>query len=404
MNIRKPMAALAMASSLVLLSIGAAQASVPTSSWNTSGLKEVVSLSGKYNWSADGLGTMSGTGNLRFEKPTGGTVKAAYMIAAQVRPAAEPTLGQPSNFKINNQAVTFTQAAMDSGSGYNFNNYFADVTSLVKTTLDGAAVGVGSIPADEGVSNESDPMVEGLELVVVWNDPSVDQSTVMIEFGTSNPAGDTFSLDFPALTQPQTNDLEMSIGDSYSYQSPSDSPSSTQASTIKVNGSLMTDIAGGFDDCSTFVSDPEACQDGSLITVGGVGDSTADPVLPTPDPIGAQPDDELYSLSPFVHVGDTQISVETRNASNDDNIFSAVFYLKHVLAHNSASPTTTTTAPVTPTTAGAGLTTTTAANTPTTTTPLAQTGFSGRTWLFAAGSLLALGGLVLAAPRRRSAK
>jgi hypothetical protein len=171
----------------------------------------------------------------------------------------------------------------------------------------------------------------------------------------------------------------------------------------------MTDIAGGFDDCSTFVSDRSACGDGSLITVGGVGDSTANPVLPTPDPIGAQPDDELYSLSPFVHVGDTQISVETRNASNDDNIFSAVFYLKHVLAHNSASPTTTTTAPVTTTTAPvttptAGSTTTTAANTPTTTTPLAQTGFSGRNWLFAAGSLLALGGLVLAAPRRRSVK
>ena len=403
MKLRIPFATVALASSLVLLSVGTAEAYSGPSTWNTSGLKEVVALTGKYNWSADGLGTMSGTGTLRYQKPTNGTVKAAYLIAAQVRPSAEPTLGQASNFKINNQAVTFEYAAMDSGSGFDFNNYFADVTSQVKSTLDAASAGVGSVAADEGVSNQSGPLVEGLELVVVWNDPSVDVSTVMVEFGTSNPAGDTFALDFPALTQPQTADLQMSVGDSYSYQEAGDSPTGTQASTIKVNSTLMTDIAGGFDDCSTFVTSLGDCSDGSLITVGGVGDSLTNPTLPTPDPIGNQPDDELYSLSPFVHVGDSQISVETRNASNNNNIFSAVFYLKHVMATNAADPTTTTTAPATTTTT-VGNTTTTAAGATTTTTPLASTGFNGGAWLFAAAAMLGLGGLVLATPRRRTTK
>jgi len=197
--------------------------------------------------------------------------------------------------------------------------------------------------------------------------------------------------------------LQMSVGDSYSYQEAGDSPTGTQASTIKVNSTLMTDIAGGFDDCSTFVTSPGDCSDGSLITVGGVGDSLTNPTLPTPDPIGNQPDDELYSLSPFVHVGDSQISVETRNASNNNNIFSAVFYLKHVMATNAADPTTTTTAPATTTTT-VGNTTTTAAGATTTTTPLASTGFNGGAWLFAAAAMLGLGGLVLATPRRRTTK
>jgi len=82
MKLRIPFATVALASSLVLLSVGTAEAYSGPSTWNTSGLKEVVALTGKYNWSADGLGTMSGTGTLRYQKPTNGTVKAAYLIAA----------------------------------------------------------------------------------------------------------------------------------------------------------------------------------------------------------------------------------------------------------------------------------------------------------------------------------
>jgi LPXTG-motif cell wall-anchored protein len=67
-----------------------------------------------------------------------------------------------------------------------------------------------------------------------------------------------------------------------------------------------------------------------LFTIGGVGDSSANPTIPTSGVLGDNPDDELYSISPFVSVGSTQIEVQTRNASNDDNVFFVGFNLKRV--------------------------------------------------------------------------
>ncbi len=316
------------------------------SSWSESGLKPVVAEVGSYSWSVDGLGTVNRTGTLQVSKPTGGTVHKAYLMAAQVRDEAKPTLGSPSTVLLNGSAVTFELESLDPGtSSGDFNNYFGDVTSLVKSTLDAASVGVTNITIDEGVTetNPSDPtdvtpLIEGTALMVIWNDPAVDVSTIIVAFGNSNPAGDNFSLAFDALTSPQLEDLQLSIGDSYSYQLPSESPGDgTQASSITVNGQTMADAAGGFDDCLVDGegADPSLhwdCNDGALLSVGGVGDNSANPTLPAPDPIGNQPDDELYSLSPFVQVGSTSIEVQTLNPSSDDNVFFAAFNLKHIIA------------------------------------------------------------------------
>ena len=79
----------------------------------------------------------------------------------------------------------------------------------------------------------------------------------------------------------------------------------------------MTSAAGNFDDGQN--------DDGALVTVGGVGDSTANPS----DPFDSTTtnDDELYTLSPFLANGDTQITLETANPSDDDSIFVAVIYV-----------------------------------------------------------------------------
>jgi hypothetical protein len=57
-----------------------------------------------------------------------------------------------------------------------------------------------------------------------------------------------------------------------------------------------------------------------LITAGGIGDSNANPA--DPNTIGNSAyDDELYSLVPFLHNGDTSFTIFTQNPSADDNIF-----------------------------------------------------------------------------------
>ena len=342
---RKITKGLMAAVSAVALTLGTSPAfayDVP-SSWSESGLKVVVNEVGTYSWSIDGLGTKigTGTGNLDVNKPAGATVHKAYLMAAQVRDAAKPTLGAPSTVLLNGSAVTFELESLDASTGCSgpcfFNNYFADVTSLVSSTLNAAGTGLTTISIDEGVDESNDPLIEGTALIVIWNDPAIDVSTIILAFGNSNPEGDNFSLAFDALTSPQLEDLQMSIGDTFSYQTPSDSISDSQASAITVNGQALADAAGGFDDC--YVDGQGAdpilhwdCEDGALISVGGVGDATTNPTLPVSDPIGEQPDDELYSLSPFVQVGSTSIEVQTRNPSSDDNVFFAAFNLKHIIA------------------------------------------------------------------------
>jgi hypothetical protein len=133
----------------------------------------------------------------------------------------------------------------------------------------------------------------------------------------------------------------MSVGISFGLQGP---PATGQFSQIDVNGKRLTTSAGGNDDSTCKYDSPQdfgntnKCSNGALITVGGVGDSTANPPNPlATDSTCAAPgpprcDDELYNLKPFVHNGDTSINVHTLNPSNDDNIFFTGFQLNSAAA------------------------------------------------------------------------
>lgn len=305
-------------------------------SWDTAGLKNVYIESGALSWSVDGIGTNvgTGTGNIQVNKPAGATVHKAFFMSAQVQDESKPTLGSASSVTLNGAPVTFSYESLDaSGQGFGFNNYYADVTDILSTSLNAAATGLSDVAVDEGGL-----LIEGDALVVVWNDPAVDTATIFLSFGNSDPAGDNFSLAFPALSAPQLEDLQFSVGITYSYQEQGDSPDNTQASVFTVNGTPLTAVAGGFDDCAIDAgADPaqshwDDCGDGALMTIGGVGDSLGNPTLPAVDPMGDNPDDELYSMSSFVNVGSTDINITTRNASSDDNVFFAGFDLKHVVA------------------------------------------------------------------------
>jgi hypothetical protein len=313
----------------VVVASPASAAYTGPSSWDTPGLKSVIVETGQYSWSIDGLGTLDGTGNIQAQKPTGGTVYRAYFVAAQVLDGSQPTLNEASNIELNGLPVTFQYESLDAGgpdAGNGFNNYFADVTSLVSSTINGQPAGVVDIAVDEGGLD-----VEGTALVVLFNDSNVDVATVVLAFGNSSPDGDSFTLAFDALTTPQTQDLQMSVGISYSYDRDGNSRVDWQSSTIVVNDVLMTDMAGSDDDCDE-PDHANDCGDDALVTVGGVGDNTTNPTMPSADTWSQAADDELYSLTPFVEVGDTSINVETSNPSSDDNIFLDAFYLKHVSA------------------------------------------------------------------------
>ena len=318
-------------------------------SWSTAGLQEVARYSGQLSWSVDGLGTLSGDGTIQVNKPAGGLVGKAFFMAGQAFPGSQPTLDVPSSTTLNGKPVTFSYESLDAGAGYDFNNYFADVTDVLYADLTAAPEGMSDVAVHEGGE------IEGTALIVLWIDPSVDAASVVIAFGNSDPAGDSFTLAFPALTQPQTEDLQLSMGITYSYQDPGEDKADTQASTVVVNGTTIADMAGGFDDCNE--ADPTNCFDGSLATVGGIGNSTTNVTVPGADPVVAGADDELFTLSPLVNVGDTSITVSTTNASNDDNIFFDAFYLKRVTVADAVqldayTPTSTPTLPNTGVNAG----------------------------------------------------
>ncbi|MCI0682544.1 MAG: hypothetical protein L0Y71_10605 [Gemmataceae bacterium] len=86
----------------------------------------------------------------------------------------------------------------------------------------------------------------------------------------------------------------------------------------------MSSSAGGQDDGQV--------ANGALLTVGGIGDTNANPPPFAGPANNPRTDDELYNLLPFVNDGATSISVFTQNPSNDDNIFFAALNLKSATA------------------------------------------------------------------------
>ena len=149
----------------------------------------------------------------------------------------------------------------------------------MKPVVDSAPVGNVSFTAAEP-NNTAE--IDGEILAVIMQDPTLPtDNTVSFEFGALNTTGDSYSI---GLAQPlNLSDpnlaLTMSIGDSYSYQGP---PATGQYSDISVNGTENI-IPGGNDNSVCKSDNPQDfqnCGNGELITVGGIGDSTANP----PDP------------------------------------------------------------------------------------------------------------------------
>jgi hypothetical protein len=203
------------------------------------------------------------------------------------------------------------------------NNYWTDVTALVKPTIDAAPAGRVDLTISE--TPESIYRIDGELIVVIFDDPGqTTDNTVVLMFGAQKRAGDDFNIGLAEpldLSDPNLA-LDFSLAISYSYQDTSD-----QYSIIDVNGQRMTSWAGGSDD------NIDSVNNGNLFTVGGLDDSTANPADPNLKPVGDKRyDDELYTLLPFVKTGDSQIKVHTQNPSMDDNILFAGLYIRSATA------------------------------------------------------------------------
>lgn len=308
------------ASLLTVLSIPlAANAAVTlpaTTSWTNAGLQEMVRLSGRLKTSIDGLGTINGTGNLQVEKPAGAKVVAAFMTLAGTSGTAN--LAAPSDVSLNGQAVSFSHKASVT-SATQFGNFFAEVTDIIKPTIDASGAGLIDVAVNEGAGQTS---YDGSSLIVIFDDPNTLYSSVVIAFGASKTAGDSFSLSFPALNANELTGHRVSVGIGYGYQVSSGMQSSTIDITTssQVSSSRIAEYAGSFDDGQA--------ANGALVTVGGIGDSVTNPTIGAPysDPA----DDELYNLGAFLSQGDTDLTIKTRNATGDDNLFQAVFIFNRI--------------------------------------------------------------------------
>lgn len=317
----------ALAITTALLSAGAAQASLSAS----------YSFSGNGNWSLDGCGSNSSNPVCSIDAvvPSGSTIQAAFLYSTLYTTSVVPTV------TFSGQTYSGAQWTNLGANGY-LNAYRTDVTAQVS-----AAVGGGSaVPFSFTVNNESpNSSIDGEVLAIVYSNASESYRTIAFLDGFSASTGDHTDVNLSNaitaanLTDPNF-DATMSLGIGFGYQP------SGQNSRVTVNGSVMTTCAGGQDDGGGF--------NGGLVTVGGLGDDASNNHVCNNS--GPRQDDELYDLVPYLSAGDTTISIDTLNPSQDDNIFFAGISITARAAVNEPAPPSTTVAePATSALLGLGL-------------------------------------------------
>jgi hypothetical protein len=250
---------------------------------------------GNVGVSTDGFGSLAQSGTISAEVPAGATVLGAWLYSANFGGSIVPGGTLAGDGLAYGPAVPNNQVCCGLSSNR------ANVTAIVKPLIDGGPGGVYDFTV-----TETDGLQDGTALVVVYELASLPVSTVAILDGFSAAGGDSTSLNFAEALDPAAPgfEAEMRLGIGFSCCG--------QDSTVRVNGDIITEVAGNFDDGT-------AQSNGSLFTMGGFDDPFT-PANPTYDQ-----DKERYNLVPSISLGDTSILVETNNPSNDDNIFLAVF-------------------------------------------------------------------------------
>jgi hypothetical protein len=266
-----------------------------------------ATFTGRGGYSSDGLGQNTTGGTVQAEVPAGSTVVQAYLYGSYFGNTAPDAAERTINFDGTNVVLT-TLANSEPGN--------SDLSTARATVTSQVATKVGSGGGITNFAINNDPAtLDGVALVVIFSNPTLPQITIAVLDGGSQQTGDTATFNFASPINPAAPGFAatLALGSGFSYQGfDGHACGGGQFSTVNVNGSLLTNCAGNYDD--------GLGEDGSLLTVGGVGDSTNNPTPPD----NPAEDDELYNLVPFLDNGDTSLVIDTTNPSGDDNLFLAV--------------------------------------------------------------------------------
>ena len=254
--------------------------------------------------SIDAWGGSTG-GVLSTDTPTGAQVLQAYLYASDVWG------GGLSNVSLAGNTLTTATGTLLAPNANPANTMRWDVTSIMKPLIEGT----------NGLQNFSFSeagYLDGGVLVVVYKDASTTGGTAIILDGELAQGGDTTTLAFAAPYA--SGDVVMSLASSFSYQ-PTGQVTTVDVVTSSTASRRLTGCAGGQDDGQG--------ANGALMTAGGIGDNTTNPDPNCSGNSGPFVDDELYNLAlgnvvdatPFLKTGDTSITFNTRNPSNNDNVF-----------------------------------------------------------------------------------
>lgn len=276
------------------------------------GLVPADIFQGKVALSIDGIGSNSTpVGDVQAQIPLGSTILRAYLYSAGT-PFPWYSDSPQTLAAYNGAGITLAGTAITNfdhlvgatSTRPDIGRFFtarADVTALAQALVAGALTSNFSWTVDEGRLNNR---IDGEVLVIAYSNPALSDGSVAILDGGQNTGGETTTVNLTSpLGDPNAAGFLalMSIGDSFSC-------CGSQKSTINVDGNLLTSFAGNNDDGL-------AVQDGSLITVGGLGDPAQS------NPASYAGDHELYDLHSLLTMGATSFNIFTVNATNDDNIF-----------------------------------------------------------------------------------
>lgn len=296
----------------LIASVGLTLVSVSEAS---AGLTTSYQFNGLGNWAIDGVGgNTTPVGNIEVSIPEGSTVEQAFLYSSMFSfsgPLTSPTVIFDAMIYSGGDFISLGafQPQPIADPDFYLGAWRTDVTAQVA-----AKVGQGSAtPFSFSVDSENpNNNIDGEVLAVVYSNPNEQERTIAILDGFSATDGDVTRVDFVEPIDPTETGFEalLSLGIGFGFQG------IEQASQVDINGQRLTSAAGGQDDGTI--------GNGTLITVGGTGDSPDIPANPLAGPNGdPRFDDELYNLAlgSFLSAGDTSLLVETLNPSNDDNIF-----------------------------------------------------------------------------------
>jgi hypothetical protein len=302
------------------LLLAAAGTFLVTAGTSNAALTSSFQFNGKGNWSIDAVGG-NGTpvGDISAVVPLGSTIEKAFLYTSMISGATSGPLS------VNFDSTVLTSADYTAlGITAGLQAFRADVTAQVAAKVAGGSISPFTFSI---LAENSNPSIDGSVLAIIYSNPTESVRTIAFLDGFSATAGDTTAVNFATpLTAAQLADpafqAQLSLGIGYSA-------GGGQYSTVAIDSpaNLLTSSAGGYDD--------GVLANGGLITAGGLGDDPSNPADPTSN---SSPDDELYTLTPYLSAGMAGFNVLTRNPSNDDNIFFAGLNITAVAGVNEPPP------------------------------------------------------------------